>query len=76
MSFWVSLLNNIAVSLFGSILSVSFCDELATRRKRRIFLCCMALLPLLQQNPNPWEQSFVNDKVSWCICIAAPSLLG
>ena len=48
MSFWVSLLNNIAVSLFGSILSVSFCDELATRRKRRIFLCCMALLPLLQ----------------------------
>lgn len=48
MSFWVSLLNNIAVSLFGSILSVSFCDELATRRKRRIFFGCMALLPLLQ----------------------------
>lgn len=48
MSFWVSLLNNIAVSLFGSILSASFCDGLSTRRNRRIFWCCMALLLLLQ----------------------------
>lgn len=48
MSFWISLFNNIAVSLFGSILSASFCDALANRRNRRIFWCCMALLPLLQ----------------------------
>lgn len=48
MSFWVSLLNDIAVSLFGSILSASFCDALATRRNRRIFWGCMALLALLQ----------------------------
>lgn len=48
MSFWVSLLNDMAVSLFGSILSASFCNALATRRNRRIFWGCMALLALLQ----------------------------
>lgn len=48
MSTWISLLNNIAVSFFGSILSASFCDALGTRRNRRIFVFCMALIPLLQ----------------------------
>lgn len=48
MSFWLSLLNDIAVSLFGSVLSASFCDALATRRNRRLFWCCMALITILQ----------------------------
>lgn len=48
MSFWISLLNGGAVSLFGSILSASFCDALKTPRKRCVFYSCMVLLPLLQ----------------------------
>ena len=48
MSFWISLLNNVSVSFFGSILSASFCDALDTRKKRRIFVCSILLLPLLQ----------------------------
>lgn len=48
MSFWISLLNNVSVSFFGSILSASFCDALNTRKKRDIFACSMLLLPLLQ----------------------------
>ena len=48
MNFWLSLLNDIAVSLFGSVLSASFCDALATRRNRGLFWCCMALITILQ----------------------------
>ncbi|MGN0168338.1 MAG: sensor histidine kinase [Acetatifactor sp.] len=48
MSFLISLLNDISVSLFGSILSASFCNAADTRKNRRIFLCSMALIPLLQ----------------------------
>lgn len=48
MSFWISLLNNVSVSFFGSILSASFCDALDTRKKRCIFVCSMMILPLLQ----------------------------
>ena len=48
MSFWISFLNDFAVSIFGSVLSAFFCDALATRRNRRIFVCCMILIPLLQ----------------------------
>lgn len=48
MNFWISFLNDFAVSIFGSVLSASFCDALGTRRKRRIFWCCMVLVPLLQ----------------------------
>ena len=48
MSVWISLLNDVAVSLFGSILSASFCGALDTRRNRRIFWCCMTVIPLLQ----------------------------
>lgn len=40
--------NNVAVSLFGSILSAHFCQALDTPKKRRVFWCCMAALPLLQ----------------------------
>lgn len=48
MNLWMSMLNGFAVSVFGSILSASFCNVLAARRSRRIFWGCMALL-LLQQ---------------------------
>ena len=48
MSFWISLLNDIAVSLFGSFLSASFCGTLSTRRNRWIFWSWMALLLILQ----------------------------
>ena len=48
MSFWLSLLNDLSVSLFGSILSASFCNALTTPRNRRFFWSCMVLLPLLQ----------------------------
>lgn len=48
MSFWFSLLNDVSVSFFGSILSASFCDALGTRKNRRIFACSMILLLLLQ----------------------------
>ena len=48
MNFWVSLLNGFAVSIFGSVLSASFCSNLTTRRSRCIFWACMALLLLLQ----------------------------
>ena len=48
MNFWITLLNGSAVSIFGSILSVSFCNALITRRSRCIFWGYMALLLLLQ----------------------------
>ena len=48
MSFWISLLNNISVSFFGSILSASFCHAVETRRKHNIFVFAMLLFPLLQ----------------------------
>lgn len=58
MSFWSSLLNGAAVSLFGSVLSASFCGALGTSRNRRIFWCCMALIPLLQG----WLYSLWDDQ--------------
>lgn len=54
MSFWISLLNGFAVSIFGSILSASFCNVLTARRSRRIFLGGMALLLLLQGWAYAW----------------------
>lgn len=48
MSVWVSLLDGFAVSIYGSVLSASFCDALNTGRKRWIFWCFAIFLPLLQ----------------------------
>lgn len=48
MSFCISVLNNISVSLFGSVLSAFFCNAADTRKNRRIFFLSMVLLPLLQ----------------------------
>lgn len=48
MSGGAAVLNGITVSLFGSILAASFCGALSDPRNRRVFWCCIALLPLLQ----------------------------
>ena len=48
MNLWIQLLNGFAVSIFGSALSASFCNALATRRSRCIFWVCIALLLLMQ----------------------------
>ena len=47
MSTAVSLLNDVAVSLFGSILAASFCGALDSRRNRGVFWCCMVVIPLV-----------------------------
>lgn len=48
MSLWMSLLNNVAVSVFGSVLAASFCDALNRRKNRIIFWICIALIPIVQ----------------------------
>ncbi len=47
MSTAVSMLNDVAASLFGSILTASFCGALDSRRSRVAFWCCMAVIPLV-----------------------------
>ena len=54
MNFWIPLLNGFAVSLFGSILSVSFCNALLSRRRHCILGVCMVLLLLLQSWTCVW----------------------
>lgn len=44
----ISLLNDVAVSIFGGVLSASFCGALSTRRERRIFWLGMALMLIPQ----------------------------
>ena len=44
----ISLLNNIAVGIFGMILSASFCDIVWTRKKKLLLIGSMAGLLLLQ----------------------------
>lgn len=48
MSVYVSLLNDVAVSLFGSVLAASFCNALDTRKNRRFFWCGMVVIQLIQ----------------------------
>lgn len=48
MSIWVSLINDIFVSIFGIILSLSFCNALQPVKKHRIFWLAMIMFPLLQ----------------------------
>lgn len=49
MSMWISLANNVAVTLFGSVLSAAFCDALKTKKDRWVFWCFMLALPFAQR---------------------------
>lgn len=44
----LTMLNNGAVSVFGSVLAASFCNIFHTTKKRRIFWCAMAVILLAQ----------------------------
>lgn len=44
----ITLLNDVSVSIFGGLLSASFCDALNTRRNRRIFWLGMVLMLIPQ----------------------------
>lgn len=48
MSNWLFLFDGIVVSVFGSVLSASFCDCLSLRRKRLLLYCYMIVTLLLQ----------------------------
>lgn len=48
MSFWVALFNNIAVSVFGSLLSASYCDTLKERKQRCVVFESILLFLVLQ----------------------------
>ena len=48
MNLWVLLLDGIAVTVFGSVLSASFCKALASNRNRWIFFCYIGFLLLIQ----------------------------
>lgn len=49
MEIWLSLLNDGAVSIFGSVLAASFCGVLYSRRNRRIFWGVIVLFLLSQR---------------------------
>ena len=62
MSTWITLLDGFVVSIFGSVLSASFCNALDTRKKRLIFWCCALLLPLVQGVLySHWDEAFVRQ---------------
>lgn len=60
MSILLSTINSIAVSLFGSILSASFCQAADTPRNRRIFLFGMVFLLIIQGwIYSVWDANFL-----------------
>lgn len=60
MSILLSLLNDGAVSIFGSVLSASFCNVLHTQKNRRMFWCSMAVILLLQcMIYSVWDAEFM-----------------
>ena len=48
MNTWLSVLDGLTVSFFGSVLSASFCNCLNSRKKQILFWCFVFLLPLGQ----------------------------
>lgn len=44
----LTILNNVAVSVFGSVLAASFCNIFHSRKKHWIFWCSMVLILLVQ----------------------------
>lgn len=62
MSLWMSFLNNVAASVFGSVLAASFCDALDRRKNRIIFWICIALIPIAQGIIYyVWEDGFLRQ---------------
>lgn len=62
MNILISLLNDGAVSIFGSVLSASFCDALHTRKNRRIFWGSMLGISLMQAwIYSVWDAEFVRQ---------------
>ena len=62
MSPCIVLADGFAVSLFGSVLSASFCNALDTRKKRLIFWCCALLLPMVQGILySLWDETFLRQ---------------
>lgn len=60
MNIWISLLNDGAVGIFGSVLSASFCNTLNTRRNRWIFWGGMAVVLVLQALVySIWDAEFL-----------------
>lgn len=60
MSVSISYLNNLAVGLFGGVLSASFCNALNTRKNRCVFWLFMALIPLGQAVVyQVWDAGFL-----------------
>lgn len=60
MSIWIALANDVAVGIFGSVLSASFCNALDTRRRRWIFWGCMASIALMQGWVySAWDAEFM-----------------
>lgn len=60
MSILLSLLNDGAVSIFGSVLSASFCDVLHTRKNRYVFWGSMIVILLLQGKIySVWDAEFL-----------------
>ena len=64
MSTWISLLNDVGVTLYGSLLSASFCQALRSGRKRLIFWSCVVAMLLLQG----WIYMGCGVSIRWC-CI-------
>ena len=62
MSSWIILLNGLSVSLFGIILSASFCGTLDSRQNRRIIGVCIIAVPLLQGwAVSVWDTEFLRQ---------------
>lgn len=64
MSYWVPLLDGVAVSIFGIILTASYCDVFSTRKKGFAFLGCAAGLLLLQGALSfVWDVDFCEKSI-------------
>ncbi|MBQ2881417.1 MAG: GHKL domain-containing protein [Clostridia bacterium] len=62
MNEWIFLLNGVAVTLFGSILSASFCNAFNSKRNRMVFLFGIIFTLLLQGwIISFWEIAFLRN---------------
>lgn len=60
MNIWLAILNDGAVSIFGSVLAASFCNALNTRRNCRIFWCAIPVILLIQgEIYSIWDAEFL-----------------